>query len=87
LTVAAGSVLNLTGTPSIEGPLTNNGGPTPTMALLPGSLCIDAGNNSAGLLWDQRETGYNRVVNKQPDIGAYEYGAQPAMVGTFILFR
>ena len=35
------------------GPLQNNGGPTPTMALLPGSPAIDHGTNF-GLLPDQR---------------------------------
>ena len=72
------------------GPLANNGGPTPTMALLPGSLCIDAGNNPAVLLWDQRETGYNRVVNGQADIGACESGAGQSVSapgGTVMFFK
>ncbi len=31
------------------GPLANNGGPTQTMALLPGSIAIDAGSNASAL--------------------------------------
>jgi hypothetical protein len=62
------------------GPLTNNGGPTPTMALLPSSPAIDAGNNAAasaaGLTTDQRGFG-PRVVNGVPDLGAFETGAVP----------
>lgn len=54
------------------GPLRNNGGPTETIALLPGSPAIDAGNNAlvAGITIDQR--GLSRVVNGIVDIGAFE---------------
>jgi hypothetical protein len=53
------------------GPLQNNGGPTPTMALLPGSPAIDAGANIAGLFSiDQR--GYPRISGRAPDLGAFE---------------
>jgi len=51
-------------------PLQDNGGPTQTHALLPGSPLIDAGANPAGLTTDQR--GLARVFNGQADIGAYE---------------
>jgi len=54
-------------------PLGNYGGPTPTMALLPGSPAIDAGNNAlipAGVTTDQR--GLPRIVNGVVDIGAFE---------------
>ena len=61
-------------------PLANNGGPTRTMALLPGSAAINAGNNaldadSDGVILpsDQRGTGFPRVVGGTADIGAYEY--------------
>ena len=62
------------------GALQNNGGPTFTEALLPGSPAIDAGSNalavdpSTGLLLttDQRGTGFPRIVNNAVDIGAFE---------------
>ncbi len=60
------------------GPLANNGGPTQTMALLPSSPAIDAGNNAlipSGITTDQRGTGYPRVVNGTVDIGAVEFGS------------
>ncbi len=53
------------------GVLQDNGGPTPTMALLPGSPAIGAGNSTAAPASDQR--GYQRVINGSLDIGAYEY--------------
>ncbi|MCL4541670.1 MAG: CSLREA domain-containing protein, partial [Chloroflexi bacterium] len=54
------------------GPLANNGGPTETMALLPGSPAIDAGGTSSNNcpLTDQR--GVSRPQGKACDIGAYE---------------
>ncbi len=54
-------------------PLANYGGPTQTMALLPGSPAIDAGSNAlipAGVTTDQR--GLPRIVNTVVDIGAFE---------------
>jgi hypothetical protein len=53
-------------------PLANNGGPTKTHALMPGSPAIDAGNNDAGSPTDQRGTGFARELGGGPDIGAYE---------------
>ena len=55
------------------GPLTNNGGPTLTMALLPGSPAIDAGNTSLAPATDQR--GFPRPAGLAADIGAFEYGS------------
>ena len=68
------------------GSLTNNGGTTPTHALLLGSPALDAGNNSgSGALTDQRGTGFNRTVDLPSinnaaggdgtDIGAFEVQA------------
>jgi hypothetical protein len=59
------------------GPLANNGGPTQTMALLPGSPAIDAGDPSIAdpPEWDQRGPGFARIVNGRIDIGAYEVQA------------
>jgi Big-like domain-containing protein len=54
------------------GPLEDNGGPTLTHALLPGSPAIDTGNNAALLNWDQRGAGFARVIGTAPDIGAVE---------------
>ncbi|MCC7255299.1 MAG: right-handed parallel beta-helix repeat-containing protein [Dokdonella sp.] len=53
-------------------PLTANGGPTATRALLPGSCAIDAGANPDGLTTDQRGSGYPRVLGSAADIGAFE---------------
>ena len=55
------------------GPLTNNGGPTLTMALLPGSPAIDAGTTSLAPAADQR--GFPRPAGLAADIGAFEYGS------------
>ena len=56
------------------GPLRNNGGPTPTHALLSHSPAIDVGNNDAGATTDQRGPGFARIspANGSADIGAYE---------------
>ncbi|MCW5553323.1 MAG: hypothetical protein KIS67_14330 [Verrucomicrobiae bacterium] len=53
------------------GPLANNGGPTLTMSLLPGSPAIDAGDSAAAPPTDQR--GVPRPYGAAADIGAYEY--------------
>jgi hypothetical protein len=59
------------------GSLANNGGPTPTIALLPGSPAISAGSNAPGLTTDQR--GFGR--KSPPDLGAFEFnGVPPAVV-------
>jgi len=62
------------------GRLGNNGGLTPTIALLNGSLAVDAGSNSLAvdpntgspLTTDQRGPGFPRIVNGTVDIGAFE---------------
>lgn len=57
------------------GPLTDNGGPTRTMALLAYSQAIDGVSASAvigGIDVDQR--GFARTLGAGPDIGAYESG-------------
>ena len=53
--------------------LANNGGSTLTMALLPGSPAIDAGDTSAAPPTDQR--GFPRPAGAAADIGAFEYGS------------
>ncbi len=60
------------------GPLQNNGGLTPTLALLAGSPAIDAGDDSVlgspdNLTTDQRGPGFARKVGAHVDIGAFEF--------------
>ncbi|MCA1558151.1 MAG: MBG domain-containing protein, partial [Acidobacteria bacterium] len=61
--------------------LANNGGPTQTHLLLPGSPAVNAGSNCvtlpagcapAPLTTDQRGTGFPRLINGTVDIGAVE---------------
>jgi hypothetical protein len=54
------------------GPLQYNGGPTLTMAPLPGSPAVDAGDNTDPPAFDQRGPGYDRIVGGVIDIGAFE---------------
>ena len=60
-------------------PLANNGGRTKTMALLPGSPLLDAGGATVPTFprnqFDQRGSGFARLVGSGLDIGAFE--AQP----------
>jgi len=66
---------NITGQPALLGPLTNNGGPTLTHALLLGSPAIAAGDpnfNATGTPYDQRGPGFPRVLNGGLSIGAIE---------------
>jgi len=58
--------------------LADNGGPTETMALLAGSVAIDAGTDTGAPAIDQR--GYDRI--SPSDIGAYEYAVVPAAIPT-----
>jgi hypothetical protein len=60
------------------GPLANNGGPTQTHALLPGSPAIDAANPNSFPSTDQR--GVPRPQGAGPDIGAYELFQTPKSV-------
>jgi hypothetical protein len=62
-----------TGIDPLLGPLQFNGGPTPTLALLPTSPAIDAGNSAAPGLPATDQRGLHRVVNGAADIGAFEY--------------
>lgn len=73
-----GAMINGTTTGNITGVdpqldvLANNGGTTPTQALMAGSPAIDAGNNTGAPVTDQR--GVARPQNTTVDIGAYESG-------------
>ena len=66
---------DLLNTNPMIGPLDENGGPTPTHALLAGSPAINGGNTAlaASLTSDQRN--FQRVSGGIVDIGAYEAGA------------
>ncbi|MCG8653202.1 MAG: hypothetical protein MI861_25400, partial [Pirellulales bacterium] len=78
------NTVTITGTGNLQnmdpklGPLQNNGGPTPTHALLAGSPALNAGdpNAVAGVggvpQFDQRGTGFGRVDGGRVDIGAFE---------------
>jgi CSLREA domain-containing protein len=65
-------------------PLANNGGQTPTHALMAGSPAINGGNNALAinpvsnlpLQLDQRL--YNRIIGGTVDIGAFEANSSPA---------
>jgi predicted outer membrane repeat protein len=65
---------DLTNTEPMLGPLRDNGGPTLTHALLPGSPAIDTGdpNFTPPPFYDQRGPGFDRVVNGRIDIGSFE---------------
>ena len=69
---------DLPGEDPLLGPLPDNGGPTETHALLPGSPAIDAGDDSAAPDTDQR--GAPRPYGPASDIGAFELGAAPPPV-------
>jgi len=58
------------------GPLADNGGPTPTIALLPGSPALDAGDDA---LTGADQRGMPRKVGEHVDIGAYEMNAADAL--------
>src|SRR6185437_11681423 len=61
----------IAGVDPMLGPLADNGGPTPTCAVLPGSPAWNAGAYSeATFSTDQR--GYPRIRGSAPDLGAYE---------------
>jgi hypothetical protein len=75
---------DISGVDPLLGPLQDNGGPTETHALLPGSPAIDAGDDSTCLTADQR--GVARPLDGDGDgtavcdIGAYEFELPTIMV-------
>jgi hypothetical protein len=84
-----GSLVNYSATDPTPGPhdifsddplltaLANNGGPTPTMALAPGSPARSAGNALAAGLPGNDQRGLPRVVNGSLDIGAFQTQTPP----------
>ncbi|MFO0907148.1 MAG: choice-of-anchor Q domain-containing protein [Isosphaeraceae bacterium] len=88
--VQDGSGTGLTGTivaDPLLGPLADNGGPTQTHALLPGSPAINAGSNALALdaqgnplTTDQRGPGFPRILGGTVDIGSFELRSVPIAV-------
>jgi hypothetical protein len=94
--IADGSCSPMLAAPPLLGPLTANGGPTRTLALLPGSPCLNAaagassndpglngvpgGGDDLALTTDQRGAGFVRTAGGSPDIGAFELRIQPDIV-------
>ena len=71
----------------VLGPLGDNGGPTPTMALLHGSPGLDAGTDELLLApfyvrTDQR--GFPRLSGSHVDIGAFEFQFQNTPAGSSV---
>jgi hypothetical protein len=81
--IGTGNILNQ---PALLGPLVDNGGPTLTHALLLGSPAIDAGDPSIVFdpgAFDQRGTGFSRVVGGRIDIGAFEFQPIETIPGNY----
>ena len=70
---------DLPSTPSVLGPLQDNGGPTDTLALLAGSSAIGRGSATGCPATDQR--GVSRPQQGSCDIGAYELGPPSVTTG------
>jgi CSLREA domain-containing protein len=68
------------GVPVLLGPLADNGGPTDTEAVLPGSLALDTGACVGVAVVDQR--GVSRPRGSACDIGAYEFA--PPLAATTV---
>jgi hypothetical protein len=66
---------DLVNTPALLGPLQNNGGTTPTHALIKTSSAIDEGDNALCPDTDQR--GITRPQGLACDIGSYEFNIAP----------
>ena len=76
-------------TDPLLGPLQNNGGTTFTHELLSGSPAINAGDPSftPPPLFDQRGSGFDRVVNGRIDIGSFEVQTQTGAIDLRALGR
>jgi hypothetical protein len=58
--------------PGLDTSLKDNGGPTKTIALLPGSVAVDAINPSSDSSVSTDQRGVSRPQGRHPDIGAFE---------------
>ena len=83
------AVGDLRDTDAMLAPLADNGGPTPTHALLEGSPAINAGNNALAidadgnpLTFDQRGEAFDRIVGSHVDVGAFEADERPGLFVT-----
>ena len=77
---------NIQGEDPLLGDLADNGGPTETHALLPGSPAINAGDPEAAPPPDTDQRGLPREVGP-PDIGAFEVQPAPVAAGVTIQFQ
>jgi hypothetical protein len=86
-TASTGDEVGTSGSPinPLLGPLANNGGPTPTLALQPASPAIDAGNPAACPTTDQRAFPRPDMSGTPCDIGAYEFQGTPTRTLTVTL--
>jgi hypothetical protein len=66
-------VITIVGGDPALGPLQDNGGPTPTMAILRTSPAFGGGNINVPGLPTTDQTGRPRVVNGRLDLGAFQY--------------
>jgi hypothetical protein len=82
--IGFGAAGDLIGVDPLLAPLTDNNGPTWTMALLPGSPAIDAGTSVGAPNTDQR--GVPRTQGSNPDIGAFEFIFSHVMKFTDVQF-
>jgi CSLREA domain-containing protein len=69
----AGDIINTD--PLLDSALADNGGSTPTLALLAGSPAINKGTCAGAPSTDQRSYPRPDIISHQCDIGAYEYGS------------
>lgn len=88
--VFVGGAHNLIGADPHLGPLADNGGPTPTHALLPGSPARDAGNPSISGPPATDQRGSVRILGPSIDLGSVEGGTfvevpTLSQVGLFLL--
>jgi hypothetical protein len=72
---------NFMGGDPLLAPLGDNGGPTPTMALLSASPCIDAGDPDFAPPPQYDQRGAPRVFDGRIDIGAFEFNTGPTTTG------
>ncbi|MFM2289782.1 MAG: hypothetical protein RL684_2925 [Pseudomonadota bacterium] len=83
-TINGVDVGNQVGVQALLGAFANHGGPTHTVALLPGSPACDAAEPVTGLATDQRGAGFSRAWGP-PDIGAWEHRGDTIFYGDFEL--